>query len=871
MPEVPEHLKGPFVSGYYANKKALAYFRRPDGKYVSTKCYPAFFLDKRRRAMFPWKDYEHLLLGSEAEGAYVRVYVDPEANYMEVREMLEGVQDTGTKIYEGDVKPVRRWISDYGPSISTTYRSLFVDIETHMLLPGFDDLAKKMHRVVSFSAADTNGNKWHCSVPAHQPVRESTDEEEIALIKKFCSIAENYDTILAWNGDNYDFYVLKERAKKLDMRIRWSQWNLLDYLRVVKKLLGSIPDPDLKKSFKLDIVGEAVLGIRKLKLSVGYKDLWKLAGTDELHEYNDRDVEIMVGVDKKRDFLALHYALCSLCYTFPGRSSTFPTELADGILLRLGMENGVHFPTKSNTKLEDEVRYEGAFVFDPKIGFHQSVQVPDFASLYPSIIMSWNMSNETVIPEGTSAPAGASVATATATGVRFRTDVQGLIPTALKQLIAKRKEYNVKAKQYSVDSDEYKNTMHLSTAVKVAANSFYGLIGSPSSRFSDVTIARSVTLTAQLLIREVAKYFERRGMEIVAGDTDSVFVKTTQERMIAALKDVNATVIPDLLNSSGCRECAVRMEYDKGYKTLLIVVKKHYCGKLALSKGREAPSDMKPEVKGLEVQRGDQVKYGQKLQWKYINFLLDPSIDPVAVERKLKKDGEEFFHGDITLEDIEIYQGLSKPIDEYKTDTTAVELAKKMIASGEEFFVGMKIPTVVVGHKPNVQAILASEYTGKFDRVYYWENKILPMLERLLDARFPAYNFRDFAHPDQFQFDFFGREVKKPEEKIVTVQKIVKTVKTVKVVKQVKSPLPDIRLSGTTRTFAITVQPGVPENYIAAVKKLAIAFPGDVYLHFIVYTDGSKVEITSGLKVNVEFKENFKLSFPSIPFKDSAE
>jgi len=856
MTNLPDHLKGPFVSGYYDRKQSSIYFKRQNGKYVSTKCLPSFFIDAKNKKRFPWDDYSDLLEGSRDEDKYLRVFLNPNADYRKVRDMIEDVQTTNVvKIYEGDVQPVRRWISDYGPSISMTYRSLFFDIETHMLVKGFDDEAKKQHVVISFSAKDTQGNSWH------ESVKEPTDEEEVELLKKLFAIFDQYDVILAWNGENYDFFVLKERAKYHDLRVRWSSYNRLDYMRVVKKLLASIPDPQMKKSFKLDIVGETVLGMRKLKLSVGYDEMYKIAGTDELREYNDRDVDIMIGVDKKRDFLALHYALCSICYTFPGRSSTFPNELADGILLRLGVEHGVHFPSRSNTKLEDEVRYEGAFVFDPKIGFHQSIQVPDFASLYPSIIMSWNMSNETVIKDGERIEPGTPIATATATGVRFRTDVQGLIPMALKQLIAKRKEYNAKAKQFGVDSEEYKNTMHLSTAVKVAANSFYGLIGSPSSRFSDINIARSVTLSAQLLIREVAKYFERRGMEIVAGDTDSVFVKTTRERMKESLEEVNSVVIPNLLSSSGCRECAVRMEYDKGYKTLLIVVKKHYAGKLDLWKGREAPPDMKPEVKGLEVQRGDQVKYGQRLQWKYIDMLLEPDADPVLVERELKHDSEKFFDSGtkIELEDIEVYEGLSKGIDEYKSETTGVKLAKQMIQSGQEFFVGMKIPCVIVGHRPTVQAILASDFKGKFDRVYYWENKILPMIERLLVVRFQGYNFRDFTQPNQFQLNFFGGETT-TEYKVT--KKIVK--KTVK--KSIASILPGAS-PNSTRTCTVTFKIGTPDDYIIGTRKLAKAFVGDIALTIEIQTLNETIAIDTKTKVSTEFKDAFSEAFPNVEIK----
>lgn len=357
-------------------------------------------------------------------------------------------------------------------------------------------------------------------------------------------------------------------------------------------------------------------------------------------------------------------------------------------------------------------------------------------------------------------------------------------------------------------------------------------------------------------------------MEIVAGDTDSVFVRTNPEKMISSLDEVNRMVIPDILHSSGCRECAVRMEYDKGYKTLLIVTKKRYAGKLSLWKGRKAPDDMKPEVKGLEVQRSDEIKYGQRLQWKYIQMLLDPTIDPVYIERQLKKDGEEFFESIPTLEDIEIYEGLSKPLSEYKTEPITVQLAKKMMTVGEEFFVGMKIPYVVVEHKPNIKAILSSEYSGKLDKVYYWENKILPMIERLLAARFPGYHFRDFAHPNQFQLDFFGVESEQEKEQSVTTKKVAKTKKVKKVAKE--TPI-SAEKEKSSRVFTIHLDDEHPTSYVSATKRLAEAFVGDVDLKIVVKTESSEVTMNTGMTVSNEFKEQFKSIFSNVKLTDSAE
>jgi DNA polymerase elongation subunit (family B) len=637
-------------------------------------------------------------------------------------------------------------------------------------------------------------------------------------------VAKGYDILLAWNGDDYDFFLLMSRVRHLNIKVDWRQWNLLDYMLVVKRTLSSIPDPAFKRSFALDSVGENILGIRKIKLSVPAGKMYRLLKTSttraELEVYNRRDVEIMLGVDKKREFLTLHSALCSICRTFPNRSSVFPNELADGILLRLAVQEGVHFPTRIQTSVEEN-KYEGAFVLEPVTGFHMDVQVPDFASLYPSIILSWNMSNETKIQddEELTRDVLSNSALASATGVRFRTDVEGIIPKALKQLISKRNEYKERAKKLPVDSDEYRNVGHLSTAVKVATNSFYGLIGSEVSRYYDRDIARSVTLTGQYLVRETIKFFEGKGHEVVGADTDSTFVKCSMSLMNEYLEEINDQFIPRILSRVGCKDNYVRMDFDKGYKSLLITTKKRYAGKLALWKGRPAPDDMAPEVKGLEVQRSDETRYTQQLLKEFIDILLSPDVDPLDIDNRLIAEAKKFYTIAPPRELIEITKTVTKPPSEYRPMTTAARIAQQMIDNGREFFVGMKIPFIVVDHTPIIKAIHADEYVDKFDREYYWSKRILPPILRLVHARFPKYSFRDFENPMQEQFNFDDKPAK------------VKKMRSVKKVRKVVAPVKRIK---KPPVFTIHIPDGATKPTISGIALLAKSMKGNCKIHVSV-------------------------------------
>lgn len=1235
--KLPKRLKGPFTNAFYSRRDGIIYLKKENGELESTRAYPSFFIPKSHKDRFPASEFSKNLLDWIDEGDYWRVVIDPSTRRDTITDMVETAEEEGCKVLEADVSPVRRWFSDTGALVSTKFRCLFFDLETHPLQIGFDDEAKKRHRIISFAAYDADGKSWFYAA------NKSSDEEELKVIKEFFKIAKDYDVLLAWNGDDYDFFVLRARCKYHKLRIDWRLWNWLDHMRVVKKLLMSISDPAFKRSFALDKVGENVLGLRKLHTSVSGGNLHKLLGRKvaELEAYNRRDVEIMLGIEQKREFLTLQFALCSLCRTFPNRGSTFPNELADGTLLRLAVQEGIHFPSRKRKEInEDYEKYEGAFVLDPKVGFHTSIQVPDFASLYPSIILSWNMSNETKINDGEDYPPNVSTdhAVATATGIRFRTDIEGIIPKALRQLISKRNEYKQRGKSLDLNSEEYRTVGHLSTAVKVVTNSFYGLLGNEGSRYHDRDIARSVTLTGQLLIREHIRYFERKGFETVAGDsitgsqtvvlrdaqqriiidkienvwpgciyskhgkeystldgwyalsanstwqpvkaiirhrtnkniweirnkhghvevtedhsfvvdnervtpqkvfeteyfetinappsrtwgcvdliselhdksfsypyknrhvirhfetlhnghitlkgwgstpqifrryykrnspelhallritagyitegsaslihettesrtlfsisnqesnwldnlrndlfvvapfahinkprwsegsgtyyirssaeiayffaalcgyksegkrlpsfiyelddidwnvfwttlnegdgsieydqysyssksaaltagisyclsqrsirhsihyreeknawkirtisdrfshrptktfcnirqsqnewvydlsientesfvggigrvhlhnTDSVFVNCSESQMNLMLRDLNDNFIPSLLERVGCRECAVRMDFDKGYKSLLIVTKKRYAGKLSLHKGRPAPEDLEPEIKGLEFQRSDNARYAQRLQLEYVNLLLNPDVNPDVIDMRLREDGQYFFQKDLELEEIVITKGVSKHPSEYKPMTTAAKVAQWLIDEGQEFFVGMKIPYVVIGHKPGISAIHADEFKGNLDRHYYWEKLILPPILRLIRARFPNYGFSDFKQPLQMQFDFANQATtSRKVSKRVTAKKIVKKAKKVtKKVRQVANP---------TYNIKIPSHAGVPT--IKGIAALAKSQPGKYKLDITVDLKSLKAEVDIETEqcVTMDCLKQIKQMFPKV-------
>ena len=842
--KLPEELEGPFVAGRYERSQARMFLKRPTGEWQLVEdVYPALFVPRPQYARFPYDAFPEVFLDSYEEGRYYRSLMRPSTNRNKVDEILHLCQDENVHPREADVNATRRWFSDTGSSVAAHTKALFFDLETRPELPGFDDDAKKEHRIISIAAADQAGFKWF-------GINKSNDEEgEADLILEFLNIAQDYDTLLAWNGNDYDFYVLRWRCRHLKINVDWRQWNLLDYMLTVKKCLMSISDPTFKRSFALDNIGQNVLGIQKLRIDCPMDRLDRLimdGRIGELQAYNERDVEIMIKLEEKREFLQLHMAVCSICRMFPGPASLFPNALADGLMLRLAVEQNRHFKSRFKDQEDEQLeKYPGAYVMDAILGFHSDVQVIDFSSLYPTIIQSWNMSPDTKLWPNTRDEYEGPFARATASGIEFRTDREGMLPMALRQLLEQRKVYAKKQKEATVGTTEWKRYGHESTALKVVANSMYGLLGSQFSRYYDRDIAQSVTLTGQLLIKESIQYCESHGFRVIAGDTDSCFVVASEEETRILVEGINKELIPNLLKESGCKTIAVKMDSDKGYRHLLIQAKKKYAGKLSLHKGRPAPDNMEPDIKGLEFQRSEHIRYAQRMQMHFLHLLLEPDATSHKIEEELHKWADKFMMGDVDRSDIEIFQSVQKHPTKYANPTPAVRVALDMLDSGREFYVGMKVPYIVVRSRREgkdlkvVKAIHADDYKGDFDRQFYWIKKVLPLVQRLIRVRFPDARLDVLASleqdPSQFRFDFqMDKNVRTKKPKVKVPKPKVKT--------------PKVKL---VRKYLRVKEEHKVDTIKGLAKLVKASKPGNINPWLLIeLDDGSKVTISTTHRID---------------------
>lgn len=514
--------------------------------------------------------------GTKAEGSYTRI------DWLSYEARKSGVDHEGylgklnVPSLEGDVHPIRRLFSDNPDLHVAKPKRLFLDIETDSRV-SFSH--KEDMRVLCWACVDETGKEFTGML------EEFSDDSEHEILSSFWTLCEDYDQLIAWNGDRFDFELLKERAKRVGVHVRdFRRWLYLDHLVLFKRQnMNSSDSGEEKQSYKLDDIANAVLKKGKLEDFDSSKtyDYWARGGEDraKLLKYNLRDTHLLREIEDKTGYIALFQALCEVCKCFPDTRSLNPTVQMDGFMLSLGVEVGYHFPTRYFEDFTPD-KYPGAYVQEPSLqGIGKDVHVGDFKSLYPSIIITWNMSPETkglkiYTSRGEKVNSGWCVAPTT--GWCFRTDKTGILPTALKTLIKLRKVWADKRASLPPGTPEAKEAERRSTAYKVAANSFYGVVGSQYSRFYDRDIAESITQTGAYLIKQTMKAAELKGWRSIYGDTDSVFIMGVDEQTFRAFVDnCNKTLYPKI--AANCIENTICLDCEKGFARLVFTSAKRYC------------------------------------------------------------------------------------------------------------------------------------------------------------------------------------------------------------------------------------------------------------------------------------------------------
>jgi DNA polymerase elongation subunit (family B) len=436
--------------------------------------------------------------------------------------------------------------------------------------------------------------------------------------------------------------------------------NQMDYIHLYRKF-----SPIQQSSYRLDYIGEVEVGLKKIEYEGTLNDLYE-KDLQKFVKYNIRDVQILVELDEKLDFIDIARGIAHIGHV-PYEDVFMSSRYLEGAILVYLKKIGVVAPNKPPRPKKLEDKFAGAYVQEPQKGRHEWVYDLDITSMYPSIIRSLNISPETKIGKVEEWKAedfiktnhkqtyqlknsrGKKVSKLTETelkdyldsqtisiasnGVMYRTDKQGLIPALLTKWFNERVEMRKLVRKFNEQGDKKKEEYfdRRQYLQKILLNSLYGVLGLPVFRFYDIDNAEATTLTGQSLIKfskKITNHFYNKELDtdkdyVIYIDTDSIFAsavpliehrfpneKLSDTMMTQRIMEVCGEV-QDYLNQSYDYFAKKFLNIDKHEfdikqeviaKTALFVVKKRYGLNIINDAGRKVN---KIQVKGLDTVRSN--------------------------------------------------------------------------------------------------------------------------------------------------------------------------------------------------------------------------------------------------------------------------
>ena len=547
--------------------------------------------DKAGYLTFNYKKYAYV---KNRSGNYISLFGD------KLKRVTKWEKDQ-PDLFESDVSPeIRVLVDNYTDSDepSVGNRVMIFDIEVEVT-DGFPDPKKAENKITSIAFNDPLTNEYFCYVLDTKDklnLGESRTKKDIdtivsfydeydllnAFFKKYMEIQP---TILTgWNVEFFDVNYLYNRAVQVvgqDIanllspigQVQWSDFSkrykiagvsILDYLALYKTFTFS-----QQSSYRLDYIGEVEVGEKKVEYEGTLNDLYE-NDIDKFVQYNLQDVKLVKRIDEKLNFIEIGRGIAHLGHC-PYEDVFMSSRYLEGAILVYLKKKGIVAPNKPpRPKSFGNEKFVGAYVQDPIKGKHNWVYDLDITSMYPSCIMSLNISPETkigkiqgwnpeeflkknnkktysvtqndkVIGRFTETELkkfidGKEIGIAT-NGVMYRTDKDGLLPALLRKWFDERVEYRKLSKKFHEEgdkeqSDYFDRRQYLQ---KVLLNSLYGVLGLPVFRFYDLDNAEATTYTGQTLIKFTKKignaYYNKelndQENHCIYIDTDSVFYSAT--------------------------------------------------------------------------------------------------------------------------------------------------------------------------------------------------------------------------------------------------------------------------------------------------------------------------------------------------------
>ncbi len=548
------------------------------------------------------------------------------------------------------------------------------------------------------------------------------------------------DIITGWNVINFDFEYLKRLFKENNILFDIGRNNKeprikleKDFLkkstmdipgRLVLDGLNLIRDPFIKEapsiknirfeSYTLERVAQQIL--KESKLITGkqrHEEIEKLyrgnsKEQQKLAEYNLQDCKLVYDILKKTKIIELSMERASLTGMQLDRLTASIASF-DSLYIRKARKRNL--VSGSNFFKNKSEKIKGGFVMTPKPGIYHNVLVLDFKSLYPSIIKTFNIDPASFIEKS-------EKGCITSPNKAYFKNQEGILPEIIEELHQAREKAKLEKRELS------------SYAIKIIMNSFFGVLASPNSRYFDLKIGNAITNFGQEIIKLTSKKIKEEKLEVIYGDTDSIFISTGLSKEKAELLGRGLPIeinkfYEKYVKKDFNRKSFLELEFDKLYLSLIIPrtrdiendagAKKRYAG-LIEKNGEEILN-----IVGLEAIRGDWTEAAQDFQKELLMkvFKKEDIIKFIRDFIESVKKGE--------LDKKLIYRkSIRKELKEYtKTTPPHVKAARKLDSlDGNiiEYYITLEGPEPL------------QKLKNKLDYDHYIEKQIQPIAKTILET-----------------------------------------------------------------------------------------------------------------------------------------
>lgn len=522
------------------------------------------------------------------------------------------------------------------------------------------------------------------------------------LLREFIGYMQDVepDLLSGWNWVDFDHDYLIKRLRDSPV----PHWKISPFGSFsgyqVERMIEGLPGFDMMDAFcdkmtfhewrstSLDYVSMKELGVGKVdNINIGYA--WENE-LERLIAYSLIDTQLLVELDREKQIHDFFYQIADLSSVMI--YDTFSEmRIVDGYIMSRRDDDEV-LPCCSEKDINENA---GGYVLPAGSGLMENIGVFDLASLYPSAIITWNISPETLTtdmdeadltipfvpePKNVSGPITADMIDWNFFGTTI--DEEGLIPKYLKRVFKVRNGMKETRDEYDPDSNLYEVWDRKQAAIKVIMNSFYGVLSMSFWRLSVEHIGDAVTSAARYTLWKGIQVSKDMGHEVYYSDTDSVFLDfgdlsgldealevgfeledQINERMNEIADDIGLGDTHPFLDGSlhGTHRQCLYWEFEKFYESFIQVgKKKRYAGYITWEEGKEV-DDI--DIKGFESKRADSPEVTEETQKKVLEKILK--------RREFReisdyvKEQMEPLHEREEVRSYALPGGLNKPAEEY--------------------------------------------------------------------------------------------------------------------------------------------------------------------------------------------------------------